>query len=354
MKRMNAEGTKTIDKGVLVFDGHKDNPTVEGPKIYKRNGYYYIFAPAGGVKEGWQLVLRSKNCFGPYEVKKVLHQGNTKINGPHQGAWIETSDGESWFFHFQDRGAFGRVVHLQPVEWKDDWPEIGVDNNKDGIGEPVLSFRKPLVDKEYSAMEIPASDEFNLPSLGLQWQWQANPKASWGFPCGNSGYMQLYAVPVPDSCSNLSMTPNLLLQKLPGPAFSATAKLSFYPGNDGEKTGLLIMGGSYAYMGLESKEGITTVIYSECYQAFDNSREAATILDTISEDIILFRVNVAEDAACQFSYSINGIDFIKAQSKFVAQPGKWIGAKIGFFCTGEKTTNNAGYVNIDWFRVERK
>ena len=92
------------------------NATIEGPKFYKRDGWYYIFAPAGGVPTGWQTVLRSKNIWGPYEWKIVMAQGNTNINGPHQGAWVDTPDGkEDWFFHFQDKEAYGRVVHLQPM-----------------------------------------------------------------------------------------------------------------------------------------------------------------------------------------------------------------------------------------------
>ena len=63
---LNAEGTEVISDPVMVFDGNDGkNHTVEGPKLYKRNGYYYIFAPAGGVATGWQLVLRSKNIYGP-------------------------------------------------------------------------------------------------------------------------------------------------------------------------------------------------------------------------------------------------------------------------------------------------
>ncbi len=127
---------------MLVFDGHDNHPTVEGPKFHKRNGFYYIFAPAGGVATGWQLVLRSKNIYGPYEEKIVLAQGKTAINGPHQGAWVDTPTGEDWFLHFQDKVAFGRIVHLQPMTWKNDFP-VMADNN--GTGEPVLSYRKPNI-----------------------------------------------------------------------------------------------------------------------------------------------------------------------------------------------------------------
>src|SRR4030095_2037632 len=124
---MNTEGTRVLDDGVIVFDGHAADPTVEGPKFYKLNGYYYILAPAGGVATGWQLALRSKNIYGPYERRIVLAQGKTAINGPHQGALINTITGESWFVHFQDKGAYGRVVHLEPAVWKNDFPVIGAD-----------------------------------------------------------------------------------------------------------------------------------------------------------------------------------------------------------------------------------
>lgn len=167
VKKMNAEGTKTIDAGVLVYDGHETDPTIEGPKFYKRNGYYYIFAPAGGVSTGWQLVLRSKNVYGPYERKVVMDQGTTPINGPHQGAWVTTQTGEDWFIHFQDKNAYGRVVLLQPMKWKNDWPIIGVDKNNDGKGEPVLTYKKPNIGKFFPIVTPQESDEFNN-KLGLQ------------------------------------------------------------------------------------------------------------------------------------------------------------------------------------------
>jgi beta-xylosidase len=112
--RMNARGTQVTDNGKHVFDGHDDNHTVEGPKLYKRNGFYYLFAPAGGGATGWQLVMRSKDIYGPYAYKVVMDQGKTLVNGPHQGALVDTQTGESWFLHFQDKGAYGRVVHLHP------------------------------------------------------------------------------------------------------------------------------------------------------------------------------------------------------------------------------------------------
>ena len=165
VKEMNKEGTKIIGDGVMVYDGHEKDPTIEGPKFYKRNGYYYIFAPAGGVSTGWQTILRSKNIYGPYERKVVMDQGTTSINGPHQGAWVTTQTGEDWFLHFQDKEAYGRVVHLQPMKWINDWPVIGVDKDGDGKGEPVLNYKKPNVGKQYPGLQF--RTVMNLMKLNL-------------------------------------------------------------------------------------------------------------------------------------------------------------------------------------------
>ena len=119
---MSPDGTKVIGPSRIVYDGHENQPTIEGTKFYKRNGYYYIMSPAGGVKYGWQVELRSKNPYGPYEEYVGMAQGkNKKVNGPHQGAWVDTQNGEDWFLHFQDKHAYGRVVHLQPAKWVNDW-----------------------------------------------------------------------------------------------------------------------------------------------------------------------------------------------------------------------------------------
>lgn len=168
VNRMSSDGTRILDDGVMVFEGHDADPTVEGPKFHKINGYYYISAPAGGVATGWQLVLRSKNIYGPYEKKVVLAQGKAEVNGPHQGALIDTPNGEWWFLHFQDRSAYGRIVHLQPAVWKNGFPVIGLDKDGDGTGEPVLEHKKPNVGMAYPLATPFDSDEFNDPTLGLQ------------------------------------------------------------------------------------------------------------------------------------------------------------------------------------------
>src|SRR5215217_3834292 len=255
VSRMSPDATGLLDDGIMVFDGHAAHPTVEGPKFYKLNGYYYIFAPAGGVPTGWQLVLRSKNIYGPYEEKIVLAQGKTQINGPHQGALVDTPTGEWWFIHFQDRGSYGRIVHLQPTVWKNGFPVIGSDPDGDGTGEPVARYKKPNVGRSYPIETPQDSDEFDMASLGLQWQWHANPQPQWAFPFPQRGVLRMYSVQLPEGFKNLWDSPNLLLQKFPAEEFTATAKVKFDPRFEGEKFGLVVMGLDYSYIGVSFKDG---------------------------------------------------------------------------------------------------
>jgi beta-xylosidase len=354
VKKMNAAGTKTLDNGVMVFDGHITDQTVEGPKFYKRNGWYYIFAPAGGVSTGWQLVLRSKNIYGPYERKVVMDQGRTNINGPHQGAWIETEKGEDWFIHFQDKGAYGRIVHLQPMRWMNDWPVIGADKYGDGKGEPVLEYKKPLMAKTYPVQTPPDSDEFDKPVLGLQWQWMSNPKQTWAFVNPSKSVLTIFSDVLPAGAKNLWDAGNVLQQKFPAESFTLTTKMEFFPNQKlrSEKAGLVVMGLEYEGLALRSVKDSIQLVYMNGKDAAKGKAETETVvLSSVGKNIYL-RVDVSPGAVCRFSYSLDGKFFTVVGSGFVAQPGRWKGAKLGLFASREEVTNDAGYAEFDWFRLE--
>ena len=352
--QMSPDGTRLLDAGNIVFDGHVAHPTVEGPKFYKRGGYYYFFAPAGGVSTGWQLALRSKDPLGPYEERVVMEQGSTNINGPHQGGWVELKNGEHWFVHFQDKEAYGRVVHLQPMKWVNGWPVIGEDKDGDGKGEPVLTHKKPNVGSTYAVATPPESDEFNGNRLGRQWQWHANPKATWAFPAGSKGYLRLYTDQLPAEGKNLWDAPQLMLQKFPAEAFAATTKLSFYPNEklENERVGLLVMGEDYAQLSLVSKADGLYLVYATAEKAHQGSPEKEELIRKLKGNEVYLRVKVDKGAKCQFSYSEDGKKFKEVGKPFTAVPGRWIGAKVGLFALRQDKINDSGYADVDWFRIE--
>jgi beta-xylosidase len=353
INRMNPDGTKLIGNSVMLIDGHKNHPTIEGPKIYKRNGWYYVFAPAGGVVPGWQMVMRSKNIFGPYEDKIVMAQGKSDINGPHQGAWVDTKTGENWFMNFQDLGAYGRVLHLNPMKWVNDWPVIGVDADGDGTGDPVRTYKKPNVGKSYPKATPPESDEFNGSELGLQWQWHANYQTTWGFPSGNLGFFRLNCIPCPAEAKNLWGISNVLLQKFPAQEFTATTKLTFDARFDKEEVGLVVMGLDYGRLTLKRENGKLNLYAATCKNADKGSAEDLVAGPTLNSNVVYFRIAVKKGAECQFSYSSDGTSYTSLGNVFKAREGKWIGAKVGFYALREGVFNDAGSADIDWFRVEK-
>ena len=362
---MNKEGTAVISDPVLVFDGNDGvNHTIEGAKFYKRNGFYYLFAPAGGVVSGWQLVMRSKDVYGPYEARIVMAQGKTDINGPHQGGWVDTPAGESWFLHFQDKGAYGRVLHLNPMKWVNDWPVIGVDKDGDGCGDPVSRYRKPKTDKTYPIETPVESDEFDTRKLGLQWEWHANYQDVFGFTT-NMGYARIYGHELSPHFKNFWEVPNLLMQKFPAEEFTATAKLKVSAKDDGQLSGLIIMGLDYSWIGVEKQGEKFLLKQAVCKDAEQGNLEQVSTLAVLEssrkfeaglfpnyEREIYIRVHVDKGAYCRFSYSLDGKKFTEAGTLFKARQGKWIGAKVGMFSVTPHGKER-GWLDVDWFRVEK-
>lgn len=365
IRELSADGTKPIGNPVIIYDGNgTESRTCEGPKIYKRDGWYWVMFPAGGVPTGFQVAMRSKSPFGPYESKVVLAQGKTKINGPHQGAWVHTKFGEDWFLHFQDKEAYGRVVHLQPVTWKDNWPVTGVDKDGDYCGEPVTTYRKPKTSGKVQVVNPAESDEFSDTRLGLQWQWHANYNETFGMPTAFGSY-RVYTHKVSEKFQNLWEVPNLLLQKTPSDKFTATTKIRFTSKDQNQTGGLLMMGLDYSGLVVKRVGNDFQLLQISCKSADKGKPQTeqliATLKPTAVDQIdyqpgthidIYMRMSV-NDGKMHFSYSLDGKKYTKCGTEFTMREGKWIGAKIGFVAyePGQKT--NRGWIDADWFRVTK-
>jgi beta-xylosidase len=379
-RRLNAAGDKTVGEPVTLIDGAKlpevgttfgPSPwfTTEGPKLYKRDGWYYIFAPAGSVKGGWQGVFRSRALLGPYEGRNVLDQGKTQINGPHQGAWVVTPKGEDWFLHFQDTDSYGRRVWLEPMVWKGGWPVIGEDRDGDGRGEPVLRWRKPKVDKPGVPTVVQANDTFDG-ALSLAWQWNANPAEDWSSLTAKPGALRLKSISSPE---NLWETGALLTQKLPGPTFSATTKIAFAPKAVGERAGLVMFGADYAWIGLEkTADGVRLVRVDRVgADAFKPERVTVGLNEAPASVYLKLSaspVTVAEPppnfahyapsmlrsthAKVVFSYSLDGVTYTPLGEPFVSKPGRWVGAQMGVFSQAASGRPAYAATRIGWTDVE--
>ncbi len=383
LKRMNAEGTRTIDKGIRIVEGDRLPPvrtsigprpwqTTEGPKLYKRDGWYWLFVPSGSVKGGWQGVFRARSLTGPWEGRNVLDQGPTPVNGSHQGAWVTTAAGEDWFLHFSDADSYGRQVHLQPMRWRGGWPVIGADPDGDGIGQPVATHAAPRLPRGTGA-GIPASDDFDGPPHA-GWQWNSNPRGDWIRPAP-AGVLRLGSVP---ASANLWEAGNLLTQKLPGDSFTVTAKLRFAPIRVGERSGLALFGSDYGWIGVERTAQGSRVVQATRRDADKGAAETIAAGPALPpEGALWLRMTAtpvtvrnpvpdfspywpamlrSRHAETRFAYSLDGTTFVRLGAPFVSRPGRWVGAQIGIFAaasggTPAFTANTTGHAEYDWVRV---
>ena len=359
VRELSADGTRAISLPRIVFDGGQENHTSEGPKFYKRDGYYWIMNPAGGVEMGWQLAMRSKSPYGPYEWKRVMWQGNTNINGPHQGAWVHTVQGEDWFLHFNDKGPYGRVVYLQPVDWSSGWPMMG------NHGVPYTKYRKPATSTpEASRVDNPQeSDEFT-DGLGLQWQWHANYHQFFGQPTAEGCY-RLYTIEQPKDFKSLWDVPNLVLQKPTAPRFTATAKVRFASKEDGQYGGVVMMGRDYSALVI-CRQGDGFLLQRHSCMGADEgmmeNQQTLTAFQPTERDTIpyapavyldLYLRMTIKDGICVFSYSLDGKRFHAAGEPFSMRQGKWIGAKFGFVSACKSLKTNRGWLDVDWIRITK-
>ena len=370
---MSADGTHAIGEDKFLFDGTANHPTIEGPKVYKRDGWYYIFAPAGGVATGWQTVLRSRRIDGEYEDRIVLRQGNSRVNGPHQGAWVTAADGSDWFIHFQSRGLYGRVTHLQPMAWQaDGWPYIGIPDetpvppdaiavgeecaqaapiaNAADCGIAVETYRKPKAPECEPSGEI-GDDDFSG-ALGLQWQFMGNWQPDF-YEVGG-GKLRLYAQKLPDGGDRLWQCPQTLTQKIACPAFFATTTLDAAHLQAGEQAGVGFVGGQYAYAAVRRTErGVSLVFVTSDGK---EHTESATETVPIQDAPVAFRVTLlptsSSTAVASFEYAQGG-EFHPIGQPFEPARHTWVGARLALFCMPMNGgDDHGGWAEFGAVRVE--
>lgn len=372
--KMSWDGTKILDEGKLVYTGLGS----EAAKIYKFDGIWYIFmaewfytdpdnpgkipSPENDRK---QVVLRSKeNIYGPYEKKVVLERGNGIERSCSQGALMQAPDYSWWYVHqliqnteipFQ-----GRPQCLEPVTWVDGWPIIGIDVDNDGIGEPVVQYQKPIQDFPVSAPQ--SDDDFSASKLGLQWEWNHNPRTAFWSLIERPGWLSLKAgIPLSaDSGAGPAINQwtnndgsetdfwrayNTLSQRIMG-ITSGTAEAKFDISNmaAGQRAGFVRYGGVYHLLGIVVDDaGVRNLFF------MDNFAKEETLGTEISGDELFVRTSNTGNQA-YYEYSLDGKKYERFGPEFTIQFGKWTGDRLGFFCWNEK--QEKGSIDVDWFSYD--
>ncbi len=312
LHKLSADGARLLDDGKEIYRG----PVAEGPKLFKRHGWYYISLPEGGVEKGGQTILRSRELYGPYEKRVALADRN-----PHQGGIVELDHGEAWFIGFKSSGHLGRVCHLIPVRWgEDDWPVFGEN------GQTVTQHKKPslpVVPRLWPQM----SDSFEGAMLAPQWQWNHNPvPAAWSLS-ERPGWLRLHGLPA----AEIKFARNTLTQKLWGDAGVFETKLVVRALSDGQRAGFAFMSGSFfGWIGAEKKDGAVRI-------AWDGGAG-----NEIAGGTLWLR-GTYEGNTGRLHYSFDGEKFETLETPVTLRFSQWKGARVALFCFGD----GGGYVDID-------
>ena len=323
VRELSPDGTKAIGQPRLVYDGQVEgNHTIEGPKFYKHDGYYYILAPAGGVAEGWQLALRSQNVYGPYESKIVFDK-----DGIHQGGLAGNH-----FVAFQERTAWGRILHLLDVEWRQGWPMMKLSKSDNPWGTYTVADER------------------------LRYQWHANYHDTFGFLTQKG--VRVYGHNVSDDYKSLWEVPNLYLKKFEGETFVDTLRMTISARAGGQQSGFVVMGRDYYCLSADF-DGEKFVLRQVICKGADKggtetgktianipSRSYGKGAKTIYECALWVIVTCDRKGVCRFAFSADGKKFTEIADSFQAREGVWIGAKYGIFSIAPQGTTK-GWVDLE-------
>ncbi len=327
----------------IIYNGKDTAPLADNPKLYRHDGMFYILAPAGGTRSGWQIALRSKNILGPYESKVIMIEGDTDINGPCNGSLVDVDGlGEKWcFLHSRDMNAYGKTVYLEPVAWLNGWPICGEPMGENLPGTPVEEGDFP-VDIATDA-HTDYTDDFKAKALAPIWEFGSNPRPEWYMM-----KMGLRAACVYHESENLAGIANIIMQKVSYANFSVKVKCKLALAEDGDEAGFAVYGDKYSYICVTRVEGQNMLIIREGSQDGEKDETLAKS-DPFDDPYITFQLSARKEYPdrLSFRFTFGGKAFTK---KFSASKDGLKGTRLGIYARST-TENSKGFATFKFFRV---
>lgn len=317
----------------------------EANKLYKINGFYYHYfsevKPEGRVA----MMERSKNIYGPWEIKQLNHVNQKFDREPNQGGLLQTPAGKWYFFTHHGSGDWeGRAASLLPVHWIDGWPIVGVPG-PDTIGRMVWTGAKPIAYKKN--LFIQGSEEFNAGKPGVQWEWNYQPRADKWSLTERRGFLRLYAftpVQVGNKRSIILRAGNTITQRSMRTASNVvTVKIGISNMADGQFAGLTHFSTtSYSLFGIRQENKVKTLVYD------NNGTDTPGI--KVSGTFIWLRSAWDANGMNTYAFSVDGKSYRPFGSTSQLTWGGYRGDRIGIFNFNIK--EDKGYVDVDWFKYD--
>lgn len=319
--------------GIVINEGAKR----EANKLLKINGYYYHLFSEVGPGGRRVMMQRAKSITGPYTERRQLNQPQSEFHEPNQGGIVQTEKGDWYFLTHHGGGDWeGRPASLVPVTWVDGWPILGKVGS-DGIGTMVWGGEMPV--KGLPAVVPQSSDDFNGPKLGLQWEWNYQPRKEMWSLTERPGFLRLHAFK-PLRPDQLKAAGNTLTQRSMRAANSvATLALDAYGIGDGEAAGICHYSGGNSTFGIR-REGKVVAIESSVNGKFTKG-------PAITSSKIWLRSTWGLDGLSRYSYSTDGKNFTTFGEPYQLTWGDYRGDRIGIFTYNNNGTD--GYIDCDSF-----
>lgn len=345
LTRLKDDATDVLDpddNGTLIITAPQGYEYLfEGCHTYKRNGWYYIFNPALGYN-GVQMISRSRNLWGPYETKVLIDDDiNYADAGVHQGGYVETLEGESWAYTFQDRDYLGRCVMLYPMKWVNDWPVVGPE---DRPGKGVVTFRKPLIKAKQEITYPQHSDDFNSTRLAQVWEFNHVPRKDKWSLTDRPGYFRIYS----QYAKGFEWARNSLTQKVSGPYSIGTAALDLSGLQEGDFAGNGIMGKTMYQLGVKKK------IDGYWLEMRQGDRNGEIVIDSLPIDSnkVYLRTEITRKGTILFYYSLNNVQYERFGPEGISNFWGFLGIRHALCCYNLNKEVMGGYADFDYFEID--
>ena len=340
--KMTPDGRSLVMESDSII--HQSNGS-EANKLYKINGWYYHYFSE--VKPEGRVIMmeRSKNIYGPWEIRQLNHVNQKQDREPNQGGLIQLPTGKWYFLTHHGSGDWeGRPASLLPVHWIDGWPVIG-EPGADTIGRMVWSGVNPIAYKK--KLFIQTSDAFNAGKLPVQWEWNYQPRFGKWSLTERKGFLRLYAfTPIHSNKQGniILRAGNTLTQRsMRTPANVATVQIDISGMADGQFAGLTHFSTtSNSLFGIRQENGIRSLVYS------GNGKD--TTVAAVTGTSIWLRSAWDASGVSHYAFSVDGKSYQSLESTYQLTWGSYRGDRIGIF--NFNTKEDKGYVDVDWFQYD--